>query len=290
MNSEQYFNTLSHINDFPTLPSTSQKIGKALESPETDVDDIAKIVMQDPTLTAKLIKIANSSFFGFREKVESIQKAITFLGFKLVKELTTTTSVIHSFADKQSELDRQKFWQHSIGVAISAKLIAKDYGVSLNQQDELFTIGLLHDIGKVVTEIYFPSEFQKIKALVKNQNLYFWQSEQKVLGFTHSETGRWLSKFWNFSEKTVSVISYHHALKAGFKFISERERLFLSIINLSDTIIKDAKFGFAWDYKTATVDPLAVEFLDLSSAQVKHYINQLKKELARIDDFVISTL
>jgi putative nucleotidyltransferase with HDIG domain len=288
MTSEQYFDTLAAVKSFPTIPETIRKLDEALQDPETAMEHVAKIIMQDPVLTAKLVKIANSSYFGQREKISSIQKAISILGLTLIKQLTLNTSILSSFTGTKKNVNRQPFWQHSAGVAVCAKLLSKDFGVSVNQQDELFTIGLLHDIGKVVTEQYFPAEYNAIVNLADSEKLFYWEAEQKVLGLTHAETGRWVTKLWNFDLKISNVIGYHHSVEAGFEFISEREKLFLAIINLSDTIIKDLKYGYSGDAKMVEVHPLVVEFLNLTKDQLKSYIGILKEKLTDIDDFLMA--
>ena len=288
MTSEEYFNILSNVKSFPTIPEIYNRLQTALEDPETGIEQVAVIIMQDPVLTAKLIKIANSSFFGFREKVVSIQKAISFLGLNLVKNLTLSTDLLSHFTGTKKNMDRKGFWQHAVGVAVAARLIARDYSASPNQQDELFTIGLLHDIGKTVTEHYFPEQYNRIINLLDARARFFWEAEKEVLGLTHAETGRWVAQFWNFDSKVVNIIAYHHALEAGFQFISEREKLYLSIINLSDVIVKDLKYGTSGDRKESTVNPLAVKFLDLKKSQFEDYTRQLRGQLENIDDFISS--
>lgn len=290
MNSEEYFNRLSKVKDFPSIPEISRKLADTLNNEDSDVDDVAKIIMQDPALTAKIIKISNSSYFHLREKVTSIQKAVSVLGFKLISQLTLTTGIIHSFMGSKKSTDRKLFWQHSLGVAICAKIIAGHFGASQNQQDHLFTIGILHDLGKMVTEKYFPAEYDRIINLLDAEPLAYWEAEQKVLGVTHAETGSWIARNWNFDPSTVHVIAYHHAVSHGFKFISENDKFLLSVINLSDTIIKDLKFGNSGDKKLEPVNPLVVKQLDLSIDQVKNYINDLKSKLQDIDSFVSSSL
>jgi len=287
LNSEQYFSVLSNVKSFPTIPEIYQRLETVLEDPDTAMQNVAKLVMQDPALTAKLIKISNSSFFHLKEKVTSVQKACSILGLNLIKELALSTNVLAAFTGTKQNVERYKFWQHSVGVAICSRIIAKDYGVSPKQQDEIFTIGLLHDIGKMVNEQYFPKEYNDILNHVSN-GMGYLDAERKVFGLTHAETGRWVAQFWNFDSKTIHSIAYHHAIDAGFEFITERERLFLSIIHLSDVIIKDLKFGYSGDRNIVEVHPKVFDFLDLSKIQLEKYIALLKDKLADIDDFLAS--
>lgn len=287
MNSEQYFSVLSNVKAFPTIPEIYQRLETALEDPETAMQNVAQLVMQDPALSAKLIKIANSSFFHLKEKVTSIHKACSLLGLNLIKELSLSTSVLSSFTGTKQVVERYKFWQHSVGVAICSRIISKDYGVSPKQQDEIFTIGLLHDIGKLVNEQYFPKENNEILNLIAS-GMGYLEAEKKIFGLTHAETGRWVAQFWNFDSKTIHSIAYHHAIDAGFEFITERERLFLSIIHLADVIIKDLKFGSSGDQKKDSIHPKVSEFLDLGRSQMDKYISLLQEKLMDIDDFLMS--
>jgi putative nucleotidyltransferase with HDIG domain len=248
---------------------------------------VAKLIMQDPALTAKLIKIANSSFFHLREKAASIQKACSILGLNLIKELVLSTNILSSFTGTKQNTERYKFWQHSVGVAIASRIISKDYGVSPKQSDEIFTIGLLHDIGKLVNEQYFPMEYNEVLNLVTG-GMNYLDAEKKNFGLTHAETGRWVAQFWNFDSKTIHSIAYHHAIEAGFQFITEREKLFLSIVHLSDVLIKGLNFGNTDNESKHDADPLVLEFLDLNKFQVEKYVITLKEKLQDIDSFLAS--
>lgn len=289
MNSEEYFNVISHVKTFPTIPAVYHTLNAMLEDPETDIEKISSVIMLDPVLTSKLIKIANSSFFGFREKVTSIQKAVSLLGLNLVKNLVLSTSILSSFTGTKKNVDRTQLWRHSIGVAVASKFIGKDYSLSIAQSEELYTIGLLHDIGKIVTEQYFPKQYDEIINLLEsNPSLFFWQAEQKVIGLTHAETGSLVVRNWNFEHKIVSVIQYHHAIDAGFEFITERERLFLSIIHLADYLIKRLNYG---NNNKLSIEPLnlkVIGFLELKSTRIENYYIALQNIINNIDDFLLA--
>jgi putative nucleotidyltransferase with HDIG domain len=288
MTSEEYFDVLSRVKNFPTVPEIYRRLETALEDPETDIHTVSGLIMQDPVLSAKLIRIANSSFFAFRDRVTSVQKAVSHLGLNLVKNLTLSTSVLASFTGTRKNTDRTDFWRHSVGVGIASRMIGRDYGLSLDQSEELYTIGLLHDIGKVITEQYFPEQYDRILNLLDNPPQPFWKAEQTVIGLTHAETGSWVVRNWNFDHRIVCVIQYHHAIDAGFEFVTERERLFLSIISFADWMMKELNYGSTASRCIESLHPKVIGFLELTPVRTDGYKSALKKQLDHVDDFISS--
>lgn len=149
---------ISKINSIPTLPTVACQVIEITADPNSSADDLAKVVTPDISLTTKLLKMANSPFFGAIRRVTSLQHAITVLGFKEVRNLIISAVIFESFmkAEKMGNYDIGKFWKHSFVCGLAAKVIAADLKKASN---EFFVAGLIHDIGKLVIYITSPHDF-----------------------------------------------------------------------------------------------------------------------------------
>ena len=160
---------IAKIDDLPTLPRTVLKITELVNNPKSSAKDLARIITDDQVLTARLLKLVNSSFYGFPQRISTVTNAIVLLGFDAIRSLLLTTSVFDLFAgrNKKSKQDQEKFWDHSLGCAVGAKVIG-NY-LRYDKIEELFVSGLLHDIGKIVEMLFLPDEFAQVVTAI-NQN------------------------------------------------------------------------------------------------------------------------
>ncbi|MEW5947513.1 MAG: HDOD domain-containing protein [bacterium] len=210
MNGERLEQVVSRLKDLPTLPSVVSEIVKIVDSPTTSASDLTKAISIDQALSAKVLKLVNSAFYGFPKKIETLTHAIVILGFNTVRSLALSISVLDFFSRRgaRQQLNYVGFWQHSIGCSILARVIAKQAFPSI--AEESFVAGLLHDIGILINDQFFPSDFSKALDLMKEQNLHLYKAEQNVLGFNHASVGRMLAEKWNLPDALLYAIAYHH--------------------------------------------------------------------------------
>lgn len=198
------------IMDLPALPTVVAKIVELVDNPRTNAAMLARLISTDPALTIKMLKLANSAFYGFPRRIGTINLAIVLLGFETVKDLGISASLVErfNFNDPGIDFDMTHFWEHSIGTAIAARLIIQEgqYRVV----GEAFVAGLLHDIGRLVIIRYLPDEYREIQRLIREENLILWEAEKKVLGMTHADIGGRLTHRWNLPDQLVDAIRYHH--------------------------------------------------------------------------------
>jgi len=192
---------IARIDDLPTLPRTVLKITELVNDPKSSAKDIARIITDDQVLTARLLKLVNSSFYGFPQRISTVNTAIVLLGFDAIRSLLLTTSVFDLFAggNKKSRQEQEQFWDHSLGCAVGAKVIG-NY-LRHDKIEELFVAGLLHDIGKIVEMLYLPDEFASVVDAIKQHNILMLTAEEKILGYDHAEIGQLLANKWNLSIK-----------------------------------------------------------------------------------------
>ena len=257
------------------------KITELVNDPKSSVKDIARVITDDQVLTARLLKLVNSSFYGFPQRISTVNSAIVLLGFDAIRNLLLTTSVFDLFAgrNKKNRQDQEKFWDHSLGCAVGAKVIG-NY-LRHDKIEELFVAGLLHDIGKIVEMLYLPDEFAKVVAATNQQNILMLTAEEKVLGYDHAEIGRLLVSKWNLPNKLEQVIAHHHQPASAGSFIMET-----SIVHLADILCRALNMGYGGDNKIPPLDKLAWQSLRIKADSIEMIMETMQDEFNDISSFI----
>ena len=205
------------LEDLPSLPAVVMELLSSMEQDDVDVSVLARKVAHDQALTAKTLRLANSSAFGLQVKVTTIQQAMTFLGFQTTRNLITAAALTGCFPRGLCPgFNDKAFWRHSIATAACARVLARR--VRFNQ-DYAFTAGLLHDIGRLVLVTRFPEHYQAVLAEQRRLDLELLAAERAVMGLDHVVAGVALAEHWNFSDTMRHAIEWHHAPEtpgAGF--------------------------------------------------------------------------
>ncbi len=272
---------IDKIEDLPTLPRTVLKITELVNNPKSSARDLSRIITDDQVLTARLLKLVNSSFYGFPQRISTVTGAIVLLGFDAIRNLLLTTSVFDVFSNhsKLAKFNQEKFWDHSLGCAVGAKVIGNF--MRHDKIEELFVSGLLHDIGKIVEMMFLPQEFSKMTALVKKKNTLLREAELSVLGYTHAEIGKFLGERWNLPPKLIGVIGHHHEPAAAGPFTLEA-----AIIHLADILCRSLNIGSGGDEKIPALDAFAWEILKIKTPAIEPILEEIKKEYDDIRLFI----
>jgi len=272
---------IARIDDLPTLPRTVLKITELVNDPKSSAKDLARVITDDQVLTARLLKLVNSSFYGFPQRISTVTNAIVLLGFDAIRSLLLTTSVFDLFADrsKQKKRDQEKFWDHSLGCAVGAKVIG-NY-LRHDKIEELFVSGLLHDIGKIVEMLFLPNEFAEVVATTNKENSLMITAENKILGYNHAEIGKLLAAKWNLPVKLEQVIAHHHQPNLAGSFIMEA-----SIVHLADIFCRALNMGFGGDNKIPPLDPAAWETLKIKTGALQTIMETMQDEYRDISLFI----
>jgi len=192
-----------------SLPDVYLKVSQVLDNPASSMADIGRVISQDPALAARLLKIANSPFYGFPSRIDTIPRAVTVIGSDGLRELVLIASVSDIFtrmADKF--IDMQIFWQHSTYCAIAARVLALQCGVL--SADALFVAGLLHDVGQLLILSKVPEMARGAYLRAMDADLRLCDVEQEVLGFDHAQVGGELLRSWALPESLCDAIEHHH--------------------------------------------------------------------------------
>jgi putative nucleotidyltransferase with HDIG domain len=203
--------------------------------------DLVRVLRNDPSLTAKILRVANSAFYGMSGHVESLNAALVVLGMRELMHLVTCISVFHAFPTKpgQPTFDRKAFWVHSAGCGEISRSLTHRLKLRFNSTE--FTAGLLHDLGKILLDQYFHDEFMEALRLSYAEELSMVEAEERVFGVNHAEIGLWLAGMWNLPETIRDVITYHHRVPNAKR---ENQSL-VAIVHLANNLCKHAGIGFS---------------------------------------------
>ena len=198
------------IENLPTLPGIAIKILEAVQKEEPDIDEISDIISMDPPLSAKVLRLVNSSFYNLPSKITSVHHSIKMLGLNSVKNIALGFSLVNNFQSKKSNgFDYTSFWKNSLVGAISAKLLTE----KLNPQllDNAFFMGLLQNIGILTLGHCVPSQYNLVLSEIEKSISESQDVEEFVLGYNHQEIGEYLMKSWGLPESLYIPVGYHHS-------------------------------------------------------------------------------
>jgi putative nucleotidyltransferase with HDIG domain len=205
------------LHDLPSPPAVVMELLSNIDEPEADVALLAKKVATDQALTAKTLRLANSSLYSLSVKVTTIQQAITYLGFQTTRNLITAAALTGCFPNRAcAGFDDKAFWRHALASAACARVLARHLRIS---QDIAFTAGLLHDIGRLVLVTLHPQRYADVLTYRIAHGVTLLDAERAVMGVDHVMAGVALAREWGFSDTMRQAIAFHHAPEttgAGF--------------------------------------------------------------------------
>lgn len=275
MSREEIKERLKTIQSLPTLPPIVARLNEMVNDEDVTAVKLGEIIEKDQVLTSKILKMVNSSFFGFPQRISTVPNALVLLGFNVIKTLIVTSSIFEVMQASDVGL-----FEHSLGVAAAAGILAKKHGIQ--NPEEISTAGLIHDLGKIVVRAELPNEYEKILDIVQNKNVAMRTAELEVLGMDHCEIGSDLAGEWNLPDRLVTPVRLHHrpGLKSEFSKIN-------AIIHFSDIIIRALGFGNGGDVWVPDLDLKAWDEIKLSRTETRELLNELDEKLCELQDFTI---
>ena len=200
---------LRKIHNLPSLPTVVMELLASLGQDDVEIHVLANKIAQDQALTAKTLRLANSSFYGMAKQVTSLQEAITILGFRTVRSLAMTAALIGSVADKAAtSFNVTPFWRHAIAAAVCARALATHLNIN---PEAAYIAGLLHDIGRLVLVTQFQPGYEATMAYRAQHDCSLLEAEQAVLGLDHSMVSQVLTQHWKFPEEMQHALAQHHS-------------------------------------------------------------------------------
>jgi HD-like signal output (HDOD) protein len=267
---------VERVQGLPTLPLMLNSINQMILNPRTSPKDVAQIISSDPALTAKVLRVVNSSFYGFTNRITTITHAIVILGFNTVKSIALSSTIFDVFRRtvKPGDFDRTEFWKHSIGCGAAAKVLGRRLNYPMIE--ELFIAGLLHDVGKIVLDQFLPDKFLEVLNLVRKKDILIAEAEQQVLGATHADVGAWLFEKWNLSRGLIETTRCHHN-----PALAGENAKFAEIIHLADILVRAIRFGNGGDNKIPAINEAAWKSMGLQESELDDLLNQTGQEIDR---------
>ncbi|MCU7834503.1 MAG: HDOD domain-containing protein [gamma proteobacterium symbiont of Taylorina sp.] len=195
----------------PSLSTTVTKVLEICNKPNVSPNDLNKIISLDPVLTGNVLKLINSSYYSLPHQITSLTRAIIVLGINTVKNLALTTAVLGTVkGGRKSALSMDEFWSHSLCVGVTAKALAAELKIPVNQREEFFLSGLLHDLGKIPMSQCFPDEYTQCISICAEKQIPLHEAEDIIFGFNHQQCGTIIADKWKLSNDIISVLKYHH--------------------------------------------------------------------------------
>jgi putative nucleotidyltransferase with HDIG domain len=264
-----------------SLPETVTRTQTLINSSNSSATEIGDSLSHDPALTARLLRIVNSPYYGFATQIETVSRAITLIGTLELLDLVLATSVIRLFDDIPPELvTMDKFWEHSLYTAVIARNLAQ-HGRAPNTE-RYFIAGLIHDIGELVLLSQRPRQCAEVLRLVQEKPGDLLAAETQVFGFTHSQVGAELARAWNLPPSLVTAIRYHHAPADADSF-----QLETAIVHCADAIGISVKSALPERDAAAGLSAEAWDLLGIPLDDIETLIDRADTEFADIRDAIL---
>ena len=282
MDAQTFFKKLDSIPDIPTLPSIVITVNKMLQDYDTSIKNLSKAIEKDQSMVTKILRLVNSTFYGFRSSINNIPHAVIVLGFNTIRNAIVSVSIIKTFSGKDicEGFEIEEFWKHSIAVAVTSRYLAEQ--TRLDSPEDCFVSGLLHDIGKLVLYQYFPDLFSEVWKSVKEDNLSFYEAEKNLLPVNHAQIGGYLTKKWQFPVNLIDSITYHHKIRQTVSNLNQ-----LIIVHTADAIVNNYKVDSEISADFSSIDPKAKTIMSQQLETVSDWFPDVATEIESACDFFL---
>jgi putative nucleotidyltransferase with HDIG domain len=244
-----------YISNMPSLPTTVTKVLEVCNNPQTSPADLNHVISLDPVLVGRVLKLINSAYYGLGQQVTNLVRAIIMLGINTVKNLALSTAIMGnlSISNDFYGLNMEGFWRHSLCVGVAAKLLAKQRGVDQKLSEEYFTVGLLHDIGKMPLNAVLAKEYMLTVSTADRERISLFRAEDKTLGMNHCNTGAMIVKAWKLEGPVGETILHHHSYA---EYSGEYKDILFSVV-AANRFASISEIGFSGDrYPDRTGDDI----------------------------------
>ncbi|MBS0346963.1 MAG: HDOD domain-containing protein [Proteobacteria bacterium] len=246
------------IRSLPAMPAVALELLHTLtetDASSADLADLARRIAQDQAITARVLRVANSPFYGLQSRVASINDAIVVLGFSAVRSLVLAAAVMASLPGGPcTGFSQERFWRHVLGTAAAAQAIGKRLG---RPSEALFIAGLLHDIGRLALVVLYPASYASALASAREQDRTLQAAELELFGFDHAAVGAALAEHWHFPDDIVDALAWHHQPGQG------KADGLAAIVHYADAIAQALDLDEAEDSQVADLQESAVASLGL---------------------------
>ena len=266
---------IEQVGELPTLPHVVQKLASMIGRPNVSAEEIGALIEKDQVLSAKVLRLANSPFYGFPSRIASVAHAVVVLGLSVVKGLTLCATAF----DMMKNAGMNDLWRHSLGDAMTAHILGAKTG--MKNPEEVFVGGLLHDIGKVVLYVKWPDVGKQITAATKDSARSRMDTERELFDVTHADVGGWLATAWHLPTSLREPILHHHLPSAA-----QEAKLQTAIVHVADVLVKGLACGNPGDDLVPPLSRQAWELVGLDAQSLAGCLAQATEEFQTIDDYL----
>lgn len=257
----------SKVDELPTLPTVLPKLLSLIESDSGNFARATDVIYSDPSLTSKILKVANSAYYGFSQQITTLKSAVALLGFSMVKSLALSMGVFQTMpsSGEGNHFSQKGLWVHSLAVATVITELDKRF-VKGNDSKHIFVTGLLHDIGKIVLAHFFSDLFQQVLDEIHDgSDEEFYEVERNVIGFDHGEIGAMLLERWKFPEVICNAIALHHKrdLPEG------RACSDVALLRIADVIAQELDLGEEGNFLPPKIEEEDLKLLNINRSDLE---------------------
>ncbi|MFQ6007522.1 MAG: HDOD domain-containing protein [Candidatus Zixiibacteriota bacterium] len=275
---------VSNIRNLPTPPIVFHQMEKVINSPKATAGQVAAVLSEDPAMSAKVLKLTNSAFYGLSREVDSVKQAVVIVGLEAIKNLVLSASVLDMFKGKNLDQESQEeFWRHSLATAVCGRILAekvKSRGVV--DPDSAFSAGLLHDIGKMVILCFLPEEYTLFKRERHiNRDDPDYEIEQQVLGYNHAHIGGHLAAHWKLPARLGDAITFHHHPQ-----LNDRDDPLVYLVHIANYLAQKTFCHQESSYLSRSLEPSVLEYMLISESDMDEYGEALRKEYLKAETFM----
>ena len=278
---------LDDIPNLPTLPTVMINAINIAFDPDSDLNDLYKLLRNDPAITAQILKLVNSAYYGTSKEVESLKTAMVILGMEEIVRIVSAVSMADTFKEPGSsaEFDLRRFWLHSVSVGETAQSLQKR--AKLDTGGEVFTAGLLHDIGSLLLATYFPEDYKLAFVHAHEHAIPLHRAEREVLGFDHGHIGGYLAEQWHLPSRLNQAVRYHHAPEEA-----DPPSRTAALIHIADQLCTQLEFGLGEWHSEKPIEEdagwIAANDILVPDAQLKvdTFRDHVKADIEKAKEFV----
>ncbi len=245
---KELYENLDKIDDLPAFPAIAFEVIRLTRDSSSTSKDIEKVIEKDPDLVSQVLKMANSPFYGLAQEINSLNHAINLLGFIQVENIIMISVMLTSIRKLplHKHFNRDKFLEHSFGCGVTAKIMTNM--LNLNFSSAEFSGGVMHDIGKVLLDLYAPEDLDEILDNAYKNGSSFYDSEMGLYKINHSMLGSKLLSIWGLPNKIIDIVEYHH------KPSEAKNKLLVSIVHVADLLTYSEGIGFGGNYSKFSLE------------------------------------
>jgi len=278
---------VARLDELPALPTIVYELGKVVNNPMSSTHDVEKLMSSDQSLTTKVLRMVNSAYYAIPGGVSNLSRAIAYIGFDTINQLVLSASVLKALGTKGNKsFDTVEFWTHAIGVAVASETTAKF--VRHPVPSDLFTCGLLHDIGKVAQLTLEPGLVLHIVKHCEAKKCSYIEAETELNTIRHTTLGNLLAAKWNLPSIVQNVVKYHHTKEPAHRLgLTDEINRNIDIVLLANILIHALKFGNSGHNKIVGAPKDVLERLTIDPDQgLKTLLQNIKSALEQTSDFL----